>query len=120
MIILYWQLWYHIFVGATAAPKDVFNNSDLDMCLGPERFGYPSGQRRIRSKYSVLATCPDKRNSSIRPCHHNLQHRRHLSGQDLSLFFRFAAPTFHPENLPLVRDAFRLAPTVPHVIHSQL
>ena len=119
MIILYWQLWYHIF-GATAAPKDLFNNSEIDMCLGPERFGYPSGQRRIRSKYSILATCPDKRNNAVRPCHYNFQHRRHLSGQDLRLSLRFAAPTFHSENLPLVRDALRLAPTEPHEIHSQL
>ena len=71
MIILFSRLWYHVFAGATDAPKNLFNNSDLDMCLGPEQFGDPSGQRRTRSKYSIPATCPDKRNNSIRPCHYD-------------------------------------------------
>ena len=117
MIILYWQLWYHYLAGATGAP---FDNIDSDMCLGPERVGYSSGQRRIRSTYSIPATCPDKRNDSIRSCRNYLQHRWHLFGQDLSLSVRFTPPPFHGENLPLVRDALRLAPTKPNVIHSKL
>ena len=109
-----------VFAVTPGAPEGFFDKNDLDMCLGPERFGYPSGQRRIRSTFSIPTTCPNDRNDSIRPCHYNIQHRWHLSGQDFSLFVRVAAPTFHPENLPLVRHALRLAPTEPHVMHSQL